>query len=544
MDYPLIAALLSAFACLFMWMHLREQKRDRRMCRRVDAALARQHAAHREERDAALAEQRAALLHEMEAMKREVFEALTNQRNLEAGMREMQHSLRAPDESVLRPAREQRPADHLQALVAAPRSRRTADTADGPALSTDFRSSCTLQVDRHAFESRRSSASKHPVAPAEAAAQRTICRDDPRHAAEAGPRAVPRPSVESSHDQHARVDPMPTPVSGISRGGAARTRREARGSQSTAPVLPQSFPPETAGARGSRFYEEAGSAVMRAAHSEAARTRREARGSQSMAPVLPQSYPPETAGARGSRLYKEAGSAVMRAAARSEGEAPVTRRDHGVASGSARAADVPSRLTRSGSGPAFTTPADTPAQTSFSVPAPVLPVAAAAGAPRARRREEREVRTSTRDLKRQRQRAQEPQGAIRRSLHCSPTLSTGAQRHRHRAGGTSAAEAFFMRTWSVGKCFSWQPKSETEGRSSKSRRRRRRIDKTLKRSSYSRTGGASRRNAVLEDKTSAPTPFRPQVGPDAGGEAQAKPKRGAAAAGGGGGEVGSWFEQR
>ena len=259
-------------------------------------------------------------------------------------MREMQHGLRAPDESVLRPAREQRPADHLQALVAAPRSRRTADTADGPALPTDFRSSCTLQVDRHAFESRRSSASKHPVAPAEAAAQRTICRDDPRHAAEAGPRAVPRPSVESSHDQHARVDPMPTPVSGISRGGAARTRREARGSQSTAPVLPQSFPPETAGARGSRFYEEAG-------------------------------------------------SAVMRAAARVEGEAPVTRRDHGVASGSARAADVPSRLTRSGSGPAFTTPADTPAQTSFSVPAPVLPVAAAAGAPRARRREEKLVRS-------------------------------------------------------------------------------------------------------------------------------------------------------
>jgi len=361
MDWPLIAALLSALACFFMWMHLREQKRDRRMRRWVDAALARQRAANREEMDAALAEQRAAFQHEMDAMKGKFFEALTNGRNLEAGMREMQHGLRAPDESVLRPAREQRPADHLQALVAAPRSRRTADAADGPALSTDFRSSCTLQVDRHAVESRRSSASKHPVAPAEADAQRTICRDDPRHAAEAGPRAAPRPSVGSSHDQHARVDPMPTPVSGISRGGAARTRREARGSQSTAPVLPQSSPLETAGARGSRFYEEAG-------------------------------------------------SAVMRAAARSEG--PVTRRYHRAASGSARAADVPSRLTRSGSEPAFTTPADTPAQASFSTSAPVLPVAAAAGAPRARRREERGVRTSTlshRRPERRGERSQEPQ---------------------------------------------------------------------------------------------------------------------------------------
>jgi len=207
----LIAMLLSALSCLFMWMHRQEQKR-RQVCRRVDTALAEQRAAHREELYAALAAQRAAFQLKMDVMKEEVFsEALAylrNERNLEAGMREMQHGLRAPDESVLRP-------DHPKALVAAPRSRRTADAADGPELSTDFRSSCTSQP---------------------------------------GPRAAPRPSAGSSHDRHVRVDPMPTPVSGISRGGAARTRREARGSQSTASVLPQSFPTETAGARGSRLF--------------------------------------------------------------------------------------------------------------------------------------------------------------------------------------------------------------------------------------------------------------------------------------------------
>jgi hypothetical protein len=415
----LIAALFFALACLFMWMkwmHLREQERDCQMSRRVDAALATQHAAHREELGAmtskvyaalaALTERHEALQHEMDAIKGEVFEALTylrnerNGRNFEAGMREMQHGLRAPDENVLQRGGGQRPADHPKALVAAPRSRRTADAADGLAPSTDIRSSCTLQVDRHALESRCSSANKRPVAPAEAAAQRTFCRDDdPRHTEQAGPRTAPRPAAGSSHNRHARVGPMPTPVPGISPGGAACTRREARGSQSTAPALPQSF---------------AG-----------------------------------TAGARVSNFYEEAGSAVVRAAAHSEGEAPVTRRNPRAASGSVRTAECPSPLRRSGSDPISRTPADAPAQNKFSVSAPMLPVA------RAQRRGEKEVRTSTQDLKRRGQHAQEPQ-------RCYPPLSAllnGIEHKRpaaptlKKAAPTKAAPSRGTRVLSSGSLF-------------------------------------------------------------------------------------------
>ena len=171
-------------------------------------------------------------------------------RNLRADMREMQHSLLALDERVPRLESEQRPADH-----------RAAEAADVPALPTAV-SSGTSQVHHVTLESRRASA--NTVTPAETVAQRTIRRDDPLHAAQAGPRAAALgQSWGSSHDPHVRVDATPTPVSGMTRGSAARTRREAQGSQSAAPALPQSFPP-SAGVWVGRFYEEAGGTVTRA----------------------------------------------------------------------------------------------------------------------------------------------------------------------------------------------------------------------------------------------------------------------------------------
>jgi len=77
--------------------------------------------------------------------------------------------------------------------------------------------------------------------PADAAAQHTIRHYDPRHsdAAQAGRFAAPGLSavMRGSHDHHVRVDPTPTPVSGISRdGGAARTKRGSSNPASRAPV--------------------------------------------------------------------------------------------------------------------------------------------------------------------------------------------------------------------------------------------------------------------------------------------------------------------
>jgi hypothetical protein len=64
--------------------------------------------------------------------------------------------------------------------------------------------------------------------------------------------------------------------------------------------------------------------------------------------------------------------------------------------------------------------------------------------------------------------ARKSHNVIRRYLHCSTALRTSAERHRHRAGGISAPEAFFMRKWSVGMCVSKHVlESETEGRSGK-----------------------------------------------------------------------------
>jgi len=284
MDYPLIVALCTlavlvffTIPSLFLWRRRQECERAERerleqteeivdevharvaaqMRRQVNAALAEQRAAHqaelgamrraiaadygelaaqmsRDRRDvnAALAEHRAALQQEMDAMmKGPIFEAVTHMRDLKAAMSEMRRGLRAPDERVLRPGSKQSPADHPGALIVGLRSRRASSDVAG-VLSCG-----TSQVDRHTLESCCSLANKRPVAPAEAAGQRTIRHDDPRHAARAGPPAAPGPSARSSHVQQVRVDPTPTPVPGISRGGAARTRREARGSQSTAPAL-------------------------------------------------------------------------------------------------------------------------------------------------------------------------------------------------------------------------------------------------------------------------------------------------------------------
>ena len=190
-------------------------------------------------------------------MKEEIAETITDlrakARRLKADVREM---WRGPDERVLRPGSEQRPADHPEALVVALRSRSAADAADVRAMHTASCSSDTSRDDRDTRESQsgRSSANKHPVAPGEAAAQRTIHHDDPRQAAQAGPSAARGTSADSSHGQHVPLDPTPTPVSGISRGRAARTWQEARGSQSIAPALPQSYP-SSAGVRVGRFYE-------------------------------------------------------------------------------------------------------------------------------------------------------------------------------------------------------------------------------------------------------------------------------------------------
>jgi hypothetical protein len=269
-DYALIAALcavvgLMSFTLLrlFLWMQ-RPCERGRfeqtgeavlatvaaQMHRQLDAALAEQRAAHQEEMDvlrraiaaacdglavemprkvkAAVAGNLAALKQEMGAIKGAISETNTQMRDevrsLKADMREMRRSLRVPDE--------QRPADisgaaRSGALVVAPRRSRAADSAKVSAISTDFCSSGTLRVDRHI--------------PADAAAQHTIRHYDPRHsdAAQAGRFAAPGLSavMRGSHDHHVRVDPTPTPVSGISRdGGAARTKRGSSNPASRAPV--------------------------------------------------------------------------------------------------------------------------------------------------------------------------------------------------------------------------------------------------------------------------------------------------------------------
>ena len=299
-----IVLVISTRLRLFLWKRRQNWPRERQMHRQVDAALAEQHAhrqfdaaraeqsdAHRKEMfatrraiaagcgemaaltsrqvDVALTEHRAALQQEMDAQTKGAnSETVTQIRDdvlkLRTGMREMQRGLRVPDERVHRPGSEQRAADFqtpIPGALVAPSSRRAADAADVPALPTDSASFGASRLDRRSLESRRSSsASKPPVAPAENVAQHTIRYDDPRHATQAGPPAAAGPSARSSHDQHVRVDPIPATVSGISRGGTARVRREARRSQSPAPALPQSSPPIA----GARFYEEASSSVTRA----------------------------------------------------------------------------------------------------------------------------------------------------------------------------------------------------------------------------------------------------------------------------------------
>jgi hypothetical protein len=379
MDYVLIAAFCTVVVLvfftlprLFLWLHRQAYEWERleqteemveavlapvgaQMYRQVDAALAEQRAEHQTELDATrraiigefgelaaqmsrqvdatLAEQRAALQQEMDAIRDEV-------RNLQSGMSEMRRRLRAPDERVLRPGSEQRPVDPGALVVAPRRRRRAADAADVPALPTDSYSFRTTRVERRSLELRRSSPNNRPGSPAETAAQGTIRHDDPRHAAQAGPPAAPEPFAGSSHDQHVRVHPTPTLVSGMSRGGAARTRREARGTQSTAPALPQSFQLNTS-ARVGRFYEDVGSAVTRAP---------------------------------------------------ADSEPPVTPHNHRAASGRARDAEVPSSLDPGRGSEKVAlwlrksrVPAGALARSAFSHSAPVLlPIAAAAQAPRAR----------------------------------------------------------------------------------------------------------------------------------------------------------------
>ena len=257
MECALVAALFSVVGVPIMLMVYIFFPLSSSSCE-DHVALAEQHGAlaarMSRQIDAALAEHRATLQQEIDAMKGAISETVSDMRgqvrNLRADMREMQHSLLALDERVPRLESEQRPADH-----------RAAEAADVPALPTAV-SSGTSQVHHVTLESRRASA--NTVTPAETVAQRTIRRDDPLHAAQAGPRAAALgQSWGSSHDPHVRVDATPTPVSGMTRGSAARTRREAQGSQSAAPALPQSFPP-SAGVWVGRFYEEAGGTVTRA----------------------------------------------------------------------------------------------------------------------------------------------------------------------------------------------------------------------------------------------------------------------------------------
>ena len=346
-DIALIAAInamlaVVLFAFVRLWLSIQSQDASERehleqteelaeavlarMLREVDAALAEQRAAHQEEMDAtrraiaaeygelaaqmsrevdaALAAHRAALQQEVDAMKgsQSLSEAFAHMRDkvrtLEKGLREMRRGgLRAPDARALRPGGEQRLADYPGAFVVARRSRRSADAADVPALPTDSCTSGASKVDRRALESRRPAANKHPVAPAEAAAQRTIRHADPRRAAQAGPPAAPGPCAGSAHAPRVRVDPTPTPISGISCGRAA-TWQKARESQSTPPALRQNIPP-TAGAQVGRFYEEAGSAAEQHSGSDPAlRAPAQASFSRS-APVLPVAAAAGAARARG-----------------------------------------------------------------------------------------------------------------------------------------------------------------------------------------------------------------------------------------------------
>ena len=326
------------------------------MSRRAMAAERRELAGHISRHvDAALAEHRATLQQEMGAMRGAIAETVTDLRaEVRSLKKDVEEMRRGPDEGVLRPGSEQRPADRPGALVAATRSRgASADAADVPALHTAAGSSGTSRANRDTLESQ----SRSPVALGKAAAQGAIRQVGPRHAAQAAPSAARGPLAwGSSHDQHVRVDPTPTPVPGISRGRATRTWQEARGSQSTAPALPQSWP--------SSAGEEAGSAVTRA-------------------PAHP-----------------------------ADSEAPVARRKHLAA----RAAEGPSSLERvsqrRSSEPSLQLAAGAPAraslpmptarslashsQASFSAsgPLPLLPVAAAAEAPGARsqRTQERQRR--------------------------------------------------------------------------------------------------------------------------------------------------------
>ena len=344
-----IAAMLAVvlFAFVRLWLSIQSQDASERehleqteelaeavlarMHRKVDAALAEQRAAHQEELDAtrraiaaeygelaaqmsrevdaALAAHHAALQQEVDAMKgsHALSETVAHMRDevrtLEKGLREMRRGgLRAPDARALRPGGEQRLADYPGAFVVARRSRRSADAADVPALPTDSCTSGASKVDRRALESRRPAANKHPVAPAEAAAQRTIRHADPRRAAQAGPPAAPGPCAGSSHAPRVRVDPTPTPVSGISCGRAA-TLQQARESQSTPPALRQNIPP-TADAQVGRFYEEAGSAAEQHSGSDPAlRAPAQASFSRS-APVLPVAAAAGAARARGQRAQE------------------------------------------------------------------------------------------------------------------------------------------------------------------------------------------------------------------------------------------------
>ena len=352
-DIALIAAINAMlafvlFAFVRLWLSIQSQDASERehleqteelaeavlarMHREVDAALAEQRAAHQEEMDAtrraiaaeygelaaqvsreadaALAAHRAALQQEVDAMKgsQSLSQAFAHMRDkvrtLEEGLREMRRGgLRAPEQQrALRPGGEQRLADYPGAFVVARRSRRSADAADVPALPTDSCTSGASKVDRRALESRRPAANKHPVAPAEAAAQRTVRHADPRRAAQAGPPAAPGPCAGSSHAPRVRVDPTPTPVSGISCGRAA-TLQQARESQSTPPALRQNIPP-TAGAQVGRFYEEAGSAAEQHSGSDPAlRAPAQASFSRS-APVLPVAAAAGAARARGQRAQE------------------------------------------------------------------------------------------------------------------------------------------------------------------------------------------------------------------------------------------------
>jgi len=258
--FTVIVLVFFTLPRLFLWMQRQERERERleqteiiteavlarlapvaaQMTHQVADALAELRAAHQEEMrraiaaacgeldaktfrqvDAALAEHRAALRQELVAIEAAISETLADVRDEACNLTEA-----CMRERVFRPRIEQRPADHPEGLVVVnPRSRRAADTADAPALpAASSCSSGASRVHRHTLEP---SLNKHPVAPAEATAQRTIRHDHPRRAVQAGPPAAPGPSAVSSH-QHVRMDPTPTPVSRISRdrgGGAARAKR-------------------------------------------------------------------------------------------------------------------------------------------------------------------------------------------------------------------------------------------------------------------------------------------------------------------------------